>query len=429
MESAASLKLLAQAAEDDFATRFGRPPRWVVAAPGRVNLIGEHTDYNDGFVLPMAIDRHVVIAADRSEENGGPRTEGGEEPFLRSPSSALRPSFHARLFSHTLGQWASVPLSSVHCPLSSVHWGRYVQGVIAGCLDAGLNPGPFDAVVHADVPLGGGLSSSAALEAATATLVEAMTGVRLDPLRKALLCQKAEHDFAGVPCGIMDQIASIQGRAGALLLLDCRSRTVEWTPFADPHVCALIVNSNVKHALTDGGYAVRRRQCEEAARLLGVPALRDVGRDRLESARGVLDDVHFRRARHVVSEIERTVQTAAALRRGDWDAVGRHMVASHASLRDDYEVSCEELDVLVELAAAIGPDGGVIGARMTGGGFGGCTISLVRRDALDQIIPRIREEYLQKTGREATLFVTHAVDGARELTCKYATGRRENNEE
>jgi len=397
MEPASSLELLAQAAEDEFARRFGRPPRWVVAAPGRVNLIGEHTDYNDGFVLPMAIDRHVVIAADRTGA-----TEGG-------PARC-----HARLFSLALGEEARVAVAGPIAP-GAGSWERYVQGVIAGCLAAGLDAGPFDAVIHSDLPLGGGLSSSAALEVATATLIESMTATRLEPLRKALLCQKAEHDFGGVPCGIMDQCASIMGQAGALLLLDCRSRTVELTPLADPQIAALIVNSNVKHALTDGAYAARRRQCEEAARLLGVASLRDVSREQLERARGTLEDVLFRRARHVVGEIDRTVQAAAALRRGDWDAVGGHMYASHASLRDDYEVSCQELDVLVELAAGIGPGGGVIGARMTGGGFGGCTISLVRREALAQVIPRIREGYLQKTGREATLYVTQPVDGARAL--------------
>jgi len=392
-----SLELLAQAAEEEFARRFDRPPRWLVAAPGRVNLIGEHTDYNDGFVLPMAIDRHVVIAADR----------------IGVTNDRVAPG-QARLFSLALGEWAQVAVA-VPIPPGTGTWGCYVQGVIAGCLAAGLDPGAFDAVVHSDLPLGGGLSSSAALEVATATLVEAMTGSRLEPLRKALLCQKAEHDFAGVPCGIMDQCASIMGRAGALLLLDCRSRTTQLIPLADPQVAALIVNSNVKHALSDGGYATRRRQCEEAARLLGIASLRDASMDQLERARGTLDDVHFRRVRHVLSEIDRTVQTADALRRGDWDAVGRHMVASHASLREDYEVSCPELDVLVELAAAIGPAGGMIGARMTGGGFGGCTVSLVRREALDQIIPRIQEGYLRKTGRQATFCVTQPVEGARVL--------------
>jgi galactokinase len=377
-----NLDLLAKAAEDDFTRRIGRPPRWVVAAPGRVNLIGEHTDYNDGFVLPMAIDRHVVIAADRA---AGPE---------------------ARLFSAAAGEWAAVPLAPA---ARLTGWASYVQGVLAGCLAAGLGAGPFEAVVHSDVPLGGGLSSSAALEVATATLVEAMTGRRLEPLQKALLCQKAEHDYAGVPCGVMDQCASVMGRAGALLLLDCRSLAAEPTPLADPDVVALIVNSNVRHALGGGEYAQRRRQCEAAAQALGVAALRDVTPDSLEAQREKLDAVAYRRARHVVTENERTVATAAAVRRGDWAAVGAHMYASHASLRDDFEVSCPELDLLVELAAA---SGGVIGSRMTGGGFGGCTVSLVRRAALDGAARHVAEGYREATGREATVFVTRPADGA-----------------
>ncbi|HVS37214.1 MAG TPA: galactokinase, partial [Gemmataceae bacterium] len=260
-----------------------------------------------------------------------------------------------------------------------------------------------------DVPVGGGLSSSAAIEVATATLIEAMTGSRLDLLRKALLCQKAENEFAGVPCGIMDQCASVMGQDGALLLLDCRSRTVRMTPLADPDAVALIVNSNVRHDLGDGGYAVRRRQCEEAARSLGVAALRDVNVDHLEAERDRLGDVHYRRASHVVTEIARTVQAAEAIGRGDWPTVGRLMHASHVSLRDCFQVSCEELDLLVELTTACD---GVIGSRMTGGGFGGCTISLVRRDALDGVIHRVEQGYRAKTGKAATVFVTRPVDGA-----------------
>ncbi len=383
MDSPTSLDSLVRSAEAEFTLRFGRPPRWVAAAPGRVNLIGEHTDYNDGFVLPMAIDRYVVIAADK-----GP---------------TKRPQV-GRLFSITLGQEATIPVGPPFAPGPDV-WARYVQGVVAFC-----PPGPFEAVVASDLPLGGGLSSSAALEVAAATLFEAMTGARFPPLTKALLCQKAEHDFAGVPCGIMDQCTSVMGKEGALLLLDCRRRTVRLTPLADPEVIALIVNSNVKHELNDGGYAARRRQCEEAARTLGVAALRDVNPDRLEAEGGRLDDVHYRRARHVVTEIARTVEAAEALGRGDWPTVGRLMHASHASLRDDYQVSCEELDLLVELAAECD---GVIGSRMTGGGFGGCTISLVRRTVLDRIVRHIEDGYLQKTGRTASAFATRPVDGAR----------------
>lgn len=383
------LQDLARLTEDEFQRRLGRPPCWVVAAPGRVNLIGEHTDYNDGFVLPMALDRHVVIAAARA-------------------SGAANA---ARVYSVAAGEWASVPTRGPITP-GPAGWSNYVRGVLAGCLAAGMEPGPFEAVIHSDLPLGGGLSSSAALEVATATLVEALTGRCLEPLTKALLCQKAEHDFAGVPCGIMDQCSSVMGRAGSLLLLDCRARTVCLTPLADPDVVALVVNSNVKHALTDGGYAARRRQCETAAHLLGVSALRDVTSEVLESERGRLDELLYRRARHVVTENARTVAAADALPSGDWERVGRLMYASHVSLRDDFQVSCAELDLLVATAQEIGAAGGVLGSRLTGGGFGGCTISLVRRAAVDEIIRRLHEAYRHGTGREATAFVTQPVNGA-----------------
>ena len=244
MRSTTSLDALVMDAEAEFGRRFGRPPRWVAAAPGRVNLIGEHTDYNDGFVLPMAIDRHVVVAAD-------------------GPARTSRATAKATLFSTALGETAAIAVEPPFAP-GPVSWARYVEGVVAGCRDAGLSPGVFEAVFVSDVPVGGGLSSSAAIEVATATLIEAITGVRLDPLRKALLCQKAENDFAGVLCGIMDQCTSVMGREGALLLLDCRSRTVRLTPLADPEVVALIVNSNVRHDLGDGatpsaGGSARRR--------------------------------------------------------------------------------------------------------------------------------------------------------------------------
>jgi len=383
------LAALATNAEDEFTRRFGRPPRWIAAAPGRVNLIGEHTDYNDGFVLPMAIDRYVVVAADRS------------------PAGTTQ----AKVYSSVFDQWAMVAVEAPFAP-GAVPWARYVEGVVAGCRGAGLNARPFEAVVASDVPQGGGLSSIAAVEVAFATLNDAMTGVLFDPLQKALLCQKAEHDFAGVPCGIMDQCTSVMGQDGALLLLDCRARTVSLTPLADPDVVALIVNSNVRHELNDGGYAARRRQCEEAAFALGASALRDVTTQQLELARDRLDDVHYRRARHVITENARTVAAAHGIRSGDWPTVGRLMVESHASLRDDFEVSCEELDLLVALATEGGATNGVIGSRMTGGGFGGCTISLVRRAALEAVSRHISDGYLRKTGRQATVFATRPVDGA-----------------
>lgn len=410
---------LAKTAERLFCERFGRPPRWLVAAPGRVNLIGEHTDYNDGYVLPMAIERYVAIAADRP-------TAVRSDPIPRAgaPPSGPRPhecghceqsdgnDVTARLFSTGMDEWATISVRGQIAP-GPVRWSSYLQGVVAGCLRAGLSPGGFDAVVHSDVPVGGGLSSSAALEVAMATLVEAMTGVTLDPLEKALLCQKAEHDYAGMPCGIMDQFSSVMGRRDHLMLLDCRSRRAEMVPLSDPDVSVLIINTNVKHELTGGQYAKRRAQCEAAAAALDVPALRDATLGRLEQARGRLHPVEFRRARHVISEIERTVQAARALAKGDWPTVGALMYASHASLRDDYEVSCEELNRLVELAQSLGDGAGVIGSRMTGGGFGGCTVSLVRTDALESVVPAIAEAYHQSTGIEPSVFVTRPAEGAR----------------
>ena len=388
-----SFQTLVDEAEAKFRAKFGRAARWVVAAPGRVNLIGEHTDYNDGFVFPMAIERYTVIAADRP---ASPETDAGK----------------ARVFSTGMGESASIEVDGQIVP-GEVTWASYVQGAVAGCLAKGLVPGSFEAIIHSDVPLGGGLSSSAALEVATATLVEAITGTRLDPVEKALLCQKAEHDFARMPCGIMDQFISVMAQGDCLMLLDCRSRQPRLVRMADPALTVLIVNSNVKHELTGGEYAERRSQCEQAARVLGVPALRDATLEMLEAARDRLGEVERRRARHVISEDERTLAAAEAIERSDWEEVGRLMYGSHASLRDDYEVSCEELDRLVEIARSIGPEGGVIGSRMTGGGFGGCTVSLVRSQAVETVSRTIHDEYSRQTGITPTVFASRPAAGAR----------------
>jgi galactokinase len=229
---------------------------------------------------------------------------------------------------------------------------------------------------------------------------------------KARLCQKAEHEYAGMPCGIMDQFSSSLGAEGKLLLIDCRSETAELVPMDDPSVAVLVINSNVKHELTGSEYPERRSQCEQAAKRLSVVALRDVNSSQLEAAQGKLDPLLYRRARHVVGEIERTLRASRALQAGEWPVVGELMYASHASLRDDYEVSCSELDVLVELAQGIGADGGVIGARMTGGGFGGCIVALVRSGREREIAERIGAGYRARTGTEATAFVTKPARGA-----------------
>jgi galactokinase len=385
-----TLNELAGQTAQQFAKIYGRPPAWIAAAPGRVNLIGEHTDYNDGFVFPMAIERYTVIAADRA-------AAGGKQVRLSSTIS---------------DQPVVVDLSRPLQPLPKGEWANYPVGVIAGFQARGLKLDGFDALVSSTVPLGGGLSSSAALEVATATLLEIITGKPLDPVEKALLCQKAEHDFAGMPCGIMDQFISVLGRENHVLLLDCRSRKPELVPMTDPSVAVLIINTNVKHELTGSEYPTRRRQCEAAAKLLGVPSLRDAAADRLEAAQAKMDKVIYRRARHVIGEIERTVHAAEGVRASNWPAVGQLMYASHASLRDDYEVSCPELDAVVAIAGNIGVKGGVYGCRMTGGGFGGCCVALVKSDAVEAVSKTVAAAYKKKTGIEPTIFVSRPAAGA-----------------
>jgi galactokinase len=373
----------------EFQKTYGRPPRWIAAAPGRVNVIGEHTDYNDGFVLPMAIEFYTIMAADK-------RPDGKDVITFRSTSQA---------------DAATVDLSAPVKP-AAPKWGNYPRGVVAGFLARGINPGGLDVLLHSTVPLGSGLSSSAALEVATATLIEAVTGKTIDPVEKALLAQKAEHDFAGVPCGIMDQFISALGREGHLLLLDCRTRKTELVPMSDPSVALLIINTNVKHELSGGEYAERRAQCEEAAARLGVKSLRDVTAEQLENGKGKLSELVYRRARHVIGEIERTTHAAEGVRQSNWPAVGQLMYASHYALRDDYEVSCAELDAVVEIAEDIGFKGGIYGCRMTGGGFGGCCVALVKADAVDAITKKIASDYKAKTGIAATIFSSRPAAGA-----------------
>jgi galactokinase len=385
-----SLDLMADRTAKLFARCFGHAPRWVVAAPGRVNLIGEHTDYNDGFVLPMAIDRYILIAGD---------TNTRREVTLHSVTPGETATFSVR------------PKVEPGVPT----WSNYVRGVIAGFQKLGKKFPAFDAVIESDIPYGGGLASSAALEVAAATLLELMTGQTLDPIKKALLCQQAEHDFAGVPCGIMDQFTSILGQENHALLLDCRSRTTTPVAMTNPDVTVLINNTNIRHKLAEGEYAKRRAQCETAARVLKVAALRDATPEGLDAVQRQLEPVVFRRALHVISENERTLQAARAIQASDWTGVGQLMGASHASLRDDYEVSCPELDIVVELLQGIGEAGGVIGCRMTGGGFGGCVVSLVKTEAVRRITRNLDMAYEKKTGRQANIFSSRPAAGARIL--------------
>jgi len=329
-----------------FQSKFGSDPDVVVAAPGRVNLIGEHIDYCDGFVLPMAIDRYTVVAAKKTD--------------AASPETA---------------EFYSIDMDS-------------------------------------NVPIGGGLSSSASLEVAVGTMIEAITGTSIDPVAKGLVCQKAEHDFVGVPCGIMDQFASALCQKDHVLLLDCQDQSFQQIPFTNPEIAVLIINSEVKHELSGGEYAQRRSSCEKALRVLESDSFRDVTMEQVNAKRNSMDPVVFKRAKHVVGEIARTTDAATALKSDEWEKVGELMYASHNSLRDDFEVSCKELDILVELARKTD---GVIGSRMTGGGFGGCTVTLVERDKAAAATESICNQYEQATGVKPTAFVTRPSQGAHRI--------------
>jgi galactokinase len=303
-------------------------------------------------------------------------------------------------------------------PPDQVVWSSYVQGTVQYAFEAGLQAKPFRAVINSDVPLGGGLSSSASLEVAVATLIEAMTGQRFNPVQKALICQKAEHKYAKMPCGIMDQLIAVMGQAGHAMLLDCRSKQPKMIPMDDPSVSVLIVNSNVKHELTGSEYPDRRRQCQRAAELLGVPMLRDATLPQLESAHHQFNrepdgDLCYRRARHVITENDRTTAMATALTQRAWTLCGQLMGASHQSMKEDFEITCPEIDCLVEITQSVE---GVIGSRMTGGGFGGCTVSLIETDRTAKILEEITFQYRTHTGIVPSAFVTQPAQGARVIS-------------
>jgi galactokinase len=380
---------LRQEVLEQFDEKYGMQPFIIASAPARVNLIGEHIDYCDGFVLPAGINRHVVIAA--------------------APNGTAE----ANLYS-TLLPDETVTVMLDERPVSGrPKWADYIRGVFDGFYERDFWPLPgFDAVIHSNIPLGAGLSSSAAIEVAAATLIEGLLGFEINPKNKALLCQRAEHKFAGVPCGIMDQFASVFAKKDHLVLIDCRSEEAQPIPFADDSISMVIADTNVHHKLSDGAYANRRRQTEIALSVIGKESWRGVTMSDLEASKNDMHEVVYRRAHHVVSEIDRTQQAAIAVSRGKTEQVGEMMAASHRSLRDDFEVSCAELDVMVEIAWDIGKEGGVLGSRMTGGGFGGSTITLVRTNLVEEVMQIMRSRYQKKTGIEPQIFSTGAVDGA-----------------
>lgn len=381
-----SLECQKKVASTAFQAQFGTTPSLWVAAPGRVNLIGEHIDYCDGLVLPLAIERYVVIAAAPHDHEEITVSSAGQEIAILSARQPQIPGTPA--------------------------WANYLRGVINGFQKKGISLPGFRASIVSSVPAGAGLSSSAALELAFATLLESLSGKTLPTSEKALLCQVAETDFAGCPCGIMDQFASAFGEPDRLVLIDCQSQATRLIPFLDPELAILISNTRVSHQLTDGAYAERRQQTEQALATLGATSWRNVSADQVTNAWEKLGSPVNQRARHVVSEISRTIAAASAFEKQDYEEVGRLMSASHHSLRDDFQVSCQELDLLVTLSENIGLKGGIYGSRMTGGGFGGSTVTLCQQSAAQDIAEKLTAGYLAEAGREPEIFLTRPAQGA-----------------
>ena len=370
-----------------FATHFGHAPSMVVRAPGRVNLIGEHTDYNDGFVLPAAIDRATFIAASARTDRrvrvfAADLNESDEFAIDQIESSGLRP------------------------------WSNYIRGMVRALLAAGHAINGADLVVSSSVPRGAGLSSSAALEVATGYVFQLFYNLNILGEELALMAQATENHFVGVNCGIMDQFIVTLGQAHHALLIDCRD--LSYQAVSVPENAAIVIcDSHIERSLAASAYNQRRAECEHAVEILskslpGIKALRDVSSQQLQQYSQELPSIVLQRARHVISENERVLHGVAALRAGNVAEFGRLMNASHASMRDDYNVSIPEMDALVASAQRVS---GCFGSRLTGAGFGGCTVSLVENGAVEHFRHEVAAAYLAATGRTASIYVTHAADG------------------
>jgi galactokinase len=380
-----ALKERARAA---YVQQFGHEPTLFVRAPGRVNLIGEHTDYNDGFVLPCAIDRSAIVAA-------GPANDG----YI----TAIAADYAGQLDRFALDQTIQ------HSPHG---WAEYVRGMAHILQDEGVPLTSANLTIAGDVPLGSGLSSSAALEVAVGLALATLAQQSIDPTRLAQIAQRAENQFVGCACGIMDQLISTRAQAGHALLIDCR--TLDCQPVSLPADMAIIIaHSGVRHAHADGEYNDRRAQCNRAAAHYGVAKLRDLDETTLIAERGTLDDISYRRARHVITENARTLAAAFALKQGDFAALGVLMAQSHASMRDDFEITVPAVDQLATIMTqAVGDKGG---ARMTGGGFGGCVIAVAPRALADTVVAAVATQYRAPDGTLAEVFVCDAEAGARVL--------------
>lgn len=373
----------------EFRKMYSSTPR-LFRAPGRVNLIGEHTDYNEGFVFPMAIDRFTYVAISKREDM-----------ILNIYSSGFKKKV-------TIDLCTAEPKK---------HWSDYVVGVAVILMQEGYSVSGADIYIESNVPLGAGLSSSAAIEVSIARALAAVNRHQIDSLELAKICQKAENKFAGMNCGIMDQFISIHGKKNCALFLDCRSLNYEPVPLDISKAGIVVCNTMVKHELGASEYNKRRKECESGVAAIkikypNVNSLRDATIGYLEEVKSDIDDVVFRRCKHVISENERTALSISALKTKNFELFGNLLNGSHDSLRDDYEVSCKELDIMVDLARSMDF---VYGARVTGGGFGGCTVNLVKHDETERFTEEIKKQYFEKTGILPDVYSFLPSNGAEEI--------------
>ncbi len=388
------LASLPQELETRFADLFGRPAEIVVRAPGRVNLIGEHTDYNDGFVFPCAIERSIWMAA-------SPRSDG-----------------QVRAYSLNFGQSSTFSLNTIEKTQNpSEAWSNYLRAIAAILQKEGVALSGLDVVTYGTVPIGAGLSSSASMLVAAGLMYTSAVGEEIDLKRLALLSQRAEREFVGVNVGIMDQFISALGKRDHALFIDTRTLDYEAVPLPASGVQIVIADTNKKRGLVDSEYNNRRSECEQAVKILkgflpSITALRDVSIAEFEQYAHALPEVVCKRARHVISENTRVLESITALKSGDIALFGELMNASHESLKDDYAVSCSELDALVTASRSVE---GVFGSRMTGAGFGGCTVSLVADSAVNAFQEQVPALYQQATGLETTIYTTKAEQGAERI--------------
>ena len=372
-----------------FAKHFGSEPEpLIVRSPGRVNIIGEHTDYNDGFVLPAAIDKAACIAV------------------------SLRNDDEIHLWAQDFDERFSITLQDLK-PVTDSSWPNYILGAVAQFSKKGIRVKGFNALLVSDVPIGAGLSSSAAIECATVFALNELLGAGIEKLEMIKMAQKSEHEFAGVQCGIMDQFASMMGRKDHVIKLDCRSLEYEYVPFKLEDTKILLLNTNVKHALASSEYSTRRQECEQGVAWIkkfepAVNSLRDANRSMLDKYVLQKNKIVYKRCLYVVEEIERLLTGCEDLRAGDLASLGKKMFATHEGLSKQYEVSCKELDLLVDF---VKNNSNVFGARMMGGGFGGCTINLVKEEAIESLVSTIKPAYQSATGLPLTFYVASIEDG------------------